>query len=116
MSKAGLWIKMIAAGGILSIGGPFLIYWVTPAEEELIKRYNPDLQRRSLENRQGKQQDFDSFVAKLKDYSRSDKPVWDVAADDEARTRANAVQEQRRVAEEMQKRREEIKRHSISGR
>ena len=76
----------------LGVGGPFLIYWVTPTEEELFKachmtstsnglgltslyqRYNPDLQKRSLQNRQGTQQDFDDFVGKLKEYSRSDKP------------------------------------------
>lgn len=38
------------------------------------QRYNPELQRRSLENRQGKQEDFDNFVGKLKEYSRSEKP------------------------------------------
>lgn len=44
------------------------------SEEELFKRYNPDLQRRSLENRLSKQQDFDKFVSNLKEYSKSDKP------------------------------------------
>jgi len=38
------------------------------------QRYNPELQKRSLENRQGRQQDFDNFVNKLKEYSKSDKP------------------------------------------
>lgn len=41
--------------------------------------------------------------------------VWMVAAEDEARTRANSVDEQRRVADEIQKRRDEIKRHSLNG-
>ena len=101
-----------------------------------MKRYNPELQRRSLENRQGKQQDFDGFVGKLKEYSNSSKPsmyyqlgrihslsadskrmtVWVVAEEDEARTRAKAAQERQRAAEEIEKRREEIRRHSISGR
>lgn len=58
----------------MCIGGPALIYYVTPTEEELFKRYNPDLQKRSLENRHQKQEDFDNFVSKLKEYSRSDKP------------------------------------------
>lgn len=44
------------------------------SEEELFKRYNPDLQRRSLENRLSKQQDFDKFVNNLKEYSKSEKP------------------------------------------
>ena len=53
MSKAGLWIKMLTAyiyistctirllilssGGVMCIGGPALIYYVTPTEEELFK-------------------------------------------------------------------------------
>jgi CBP4 len=62
------------SGATLCIGGPALVYYVTPTEEELFKRYNPDLQRRSLENRLSKQQDFDKFVTNLKEYSKSDKP------------------------------------------
>jgi hypothetical protein len=48
--------------------------WLTPTEEELFLKYNPELQKRSLENRQQKQQDFDDFVNRLKVYSKSDKP------------------------------------------
>lgn len=61
-----------------SIGGPALVYYVSPTEEELFKRYNPDLQKRSLENRNRKQQEFDDFVGHLKEYSKSNKPstLW----------------------------------------
>jgi len=38
------------------------------------QRYNPELQRRSLERRKEKQEDFDGFVGRLKEYSKSDKP------------------------------------------
>ena len=48
--------------------------WLTPTEEELFSRYNPELQRRSLENREQKQEEFDQFVRRLKEYSKSDKP------------------------------------------
>ena len=58
----------------MCIGGPALIYWVSPTEEELFKKYNPELQKRSLENRQRKQEDFEHFVGNLKEYSKSDKP------------------------------------------
>lgn len=78
----------------MCIGGPALIYYVTPTEEELflvrrpnlkqfhlisetnlcLQRYNPELQKRSLERRQEKQEDFDNFVGRLKEYSKSDKP------------------------------------------
>jgi hypothetical protein len=60
--------------GVCAFGGPALIYYVTPTEEELFLKYNPELQKRSLENRIGKQEDFDHFVNKLKEYSKSDKP------------------------------------------
>lgn len=58
----------------MCIGGPALIYYVTPTEEELFLRYNPELQRRSLERRQEKQEDFEQFVGRLKEYSKSEKP------------------------------------------
>ena len=68
-----------------------MIYYVMPTEEELFQvrssissilttvltmgqKYNPELQRRSLANRQEKQEDFDKFVTRLKQYSKSDKP------------------------------------------
>lgn len=41
--------------------------------------------------------------------------VWEVAAEDEARTRANAAEQQQKAAADIQKRREEIKRQSVSG-
>lgn len=41
--------------------------------------------------------------------------VWEVAAEDEAQAKTNAAEEQQRLAAEMQKRREEIKRLSVSG-
>ena len=39
-----------------------------------LQRYNPELQRRSLEKRKEKQEDFDNFVGRLKEYSKSNKP------------------------------------------
>ena len=77
------------------------------------QKYNPDLQKRSLENREQKQQEFDDFVKKLKEYSKSDKPIWVVAAEDEARQRANNTDEQKRIAQEIQKRREKIREESL---
>ncbi len=53
---------------------------MVPSEEELFLKYNPELQKRSLENRYQKQKDFDDFVNRLKEYSKSDKPIWEVQA------------------------------------
>lgn len=47
--------------------------YVQPTEEELFKRYNPDLQKKSLANREQRQKEFDVFVTKLKEQSKSDK-------------------------------------------
>ncbi|KAF1808739.1 hypothetical protein P152DRAFT_404663, partial [Eremomyces bilateralis CBS 781.70] len=55
------------------IGGPALVYYVTPTEEELFKKYNPDLQRRAIQNRQKREEEFDKFVTDLKKHSKSDK-------------------------------------------
>ncbi|CAO1598858.1 Assembly factor cbp4 [Xanthoria calcicola] len=115
MSKAGMYIKMAATFTILSVGGPAMLFYLQPTDEELFKRYNPELQRKSLENRQGRQQDFDNFVTKLKEYSKSDRPIWEAAAQDEARTRANSAEEQKKAAAEIQKRRDEIRRQAING-
>jgi hypothetical protein len=48
--------------------------WVSPSEEELFLRYNPELQKRSLENRVKNQEEFDHFAMKLRELSKSDKP------------------------------------------
>ncbi|KAL8859821.1 MAG: hypothetical protein Q9178_003653 [Gyalolechia marmorata] len=129
MSKAGMYIKMAATFIILSVGGPVALFYFQPTDEELFKlfkhhsnyhsptnqKYNPELQRKSLENREGRQQDFDNFVTKLKEYSKSDRPIWEAAARDEAQTRANSAEEQKKREAEMQKRREEIKRQALHG-
>ncbi|KAI2610467.1 CBP4-domain-containing protein [Hypoxylon sp. NC1633] len=74
--KLGTWIKMLVVGGAVCVGGPALVMWVQPTDEELFKKYNPELQKKSLERRYEKQKDFDEFVTRLKEYSRSDKPIW----------------------------------------
>jgi len=48
--------------------------YLMPTEEELVSRYNPDLKKKSMERRHERQQEFDDFVTKLKEYSKSDKP------------------------------------------
>lgn len=68
---------MIIAGSVCIIGGPALTMWLTPTEEELFKKYSPDLQKRALERREQTQVEFDAYVNKLKEYSKSNKPIWD---------------------------------------
>lgn len=56
------------------VGGPAFVIWVSPTDEELFQKYNPELKKRSLERRFEREQEFDDFVVKLKEYSKSDKP------------------------------------------
>ncbi|WPG98184.1 Hypothetical protein R9X50_00097000 [Acrodontium crateriforme] len=95
------WAKMLVGGAAMCIGGPALVYWVMPTEEELFKRYNPELQARSLANRQERQQEFDDFVGRLKGYSKSNKTVWAEWEQDAERRRKAGVQAEldRRQAE-----------------
>ena len=62
----------------MSVGGPALTYWVVPTEEELRSRYNPDLLKKSIEGRAEREAEFNDFVTKLKEYSKSDKPSTSV--------------------------------------
>ncbi|KAF2810015.1 CBP4-domain-containing protein [Mytilinidion resinicola] len=97
----------------MCIGGPALVMWVTPTEEELFLRYNPELQKRSLENRREKQEDFDQFVTNLKEYSKSDKPIWTVQKEADEQNRRNAAAklrtDQSELAAEVERRRQEIR-------
>ncbi|KAM0712178.1 hypothetical protein Q7P37_011272 [Cladosporium fusiforme] len=104
------WVKMIATGGIFCVGGPALVMYLTPTEEELFTRYNPELQRRSLERRQEKQEDFDNFVGRLKEYSKSDKPIWTAWEKDIERRRKEM--KDAKVAEDAEA---EAKRQEIKG-
>jgi hypothetical protein len=92
-----------------------------------------------LETREANQRNFDDYVTKLKEWSKSDKPsrypspfclrgltrlvvvVWEAAAEAEAKRKSELeakLREQRRQqtleASEIQKRKEEIRRHSTS--
>jgi hypothetical protein len=48
--------------------------WVSPTDEELFQKYSPELKKKSLERRFEREKEFDDFVGKLKEYSKSDKP------------------------------------------
>ncbi|KAG6004646.1 assembly factor cbp4 [Claviceps maximensis] len=78
-----LWTKVLLGGIAISVGGPYLTLKLTPSEEEIRSRYNPDLLKKSIEGREERQQEFDDFVTRLKEYSKSDKPIWVVVKEDE---------------------------------
>ncbi|KAG5970587.1 hypothetical protein E4U55_001563 [Claviceps digitariae] len=114
MSKATnwkVWAKVIVGGTALSVGGPYLTMRLMPTEEELRSRYNPDLLKRSIEGRQEREQEYDEFVTRLKEYSKSDKPLWTVMKEDEERRKqallnAGKVQKMEAETQREQMRRE----------
>lgn len=61
------------SGIALSVGGPTLVQYIRPSDEELVKRYSPELKKRSAEQGDRKEQEFDDYVQKLKEWSKSDK-------------------------------------------
>ncbi|KAK3898938.1 nascent polypeptide-associated complex subunit beta [Staphylotrichum tortipilum] len=108
-----LWAKMAVVGGGIIWGGPALVRYVSPTDEELFQKYSPELQKRSLEGRQERQQEFDDFVMKLKEYSKSDKPIWVVQAEAEKNQgRKAATAEALRLAEEAKARKEEMRKEA----
>ncbi len=48
-------------------------------------------------------------MGKLKEYSKSDKPIWEVAAEDEKNRREGSIQEQQKLMEEMRRRKDEMR-------
>lgn len=64
---------------MVCVGGPALTFWLQPTDEELFQRYNPELQKKSLERRYERQKDFDDFVTRLKEYSKSDKNCTEIS-------------------------------------
>ncbi|KAL2217009.1 hypothetical protein M432DRAFT_468162 [Thermoascus aurantiacus ATCC 26904] len=110
MSRAWTWTKMLGVGLVLCVGGPAFVEYIRPTDEELFKRYNPELQKRSLEERERRQQEFDDYVNKLKEWSKSDKSIWIAAQEYQEKKRkemeaqaARAKEEARIQAEQMRK-------------
>ncbi|KAK4168637.1 hypothetical protein QBC43DRAFT_309319 [Cladorrhinum sp. PSN259] len=108
-----LWTKMLIAGGAACVGGPALVRYVQPTDEELFKKYNPELQKRSLERRFEREKEFDDFVVKLKEQSKSSKPIWIVQREEEEETRRQKkLDETLKLAQEVKERREAIRREA----
>ncbi|KAI1500008.1 CBP4-domain-containing protein [Biscogniauxia marginata] len=110
--RLGTWLKMLVAGGAICIGGPAFVLWVQPTDEELFKKYNPDLQRKSLERRYERQKEFDDFVTQLKEYSKSDKPIWVVQEEAARKRREEMSKRDFASAEEAKARKEAMRKES----
>lgn len=106
------WLKMMAVGGAVCVGGPAFVIWVQPTDEELFQRYNPELQKRSLEGRYQRQKDFDDFVTKLKEHSKSDKPIWIVQEEAIRNQREASLRQDFQHAEEPKARKEAVRKEA----
>ncbi|KAJ5595449.1 uncharacterized protein N7459_001657 [Penicillium hispanicum] len=113
MSRAGLWLKVIAGGILISVGGPAFVEYIRPSDEELVKRYNPDLQKRSAEQGQQRAQEFDDYVTKLKEWSKSDKSIWFAAQEELDKKRAAAEAQRVKAKEESRVQREEMRKEML---
>ncbi|EGX45924.1 assembly factor cbp4 [Orbilia oligospora] len=104
--RAWTYAKMAAASAVMIIGGPALVLYVMPSEEELFNRYSPELQKKVLEERPRRQREMQEFFDQLKEYSKSDKPIWVLQEEDAKRRRKEAVRA------ELQRQREEAARRA----
>lgn len=88
---------------------------ITPAEGEVFKRFNPDLQKRNLELREKRIKDNEEFVSKLIEYSKSDKPIWIVAAEAEKREKEQRIKKEAEESSLQQRVREEMRAAQAQG-
>ncbi|KAI0468983.1 CBP4-domain-containing protein [Xylaria cf. heliscus] len=110
--RLGTWLKMIAVGGGVCVGGPAFVMWIQPTDEELFMRYNPELQKKSLERRYEKQKDFDDFVTRLKEYSKSDKPIWTVQEEAARKYKEESLRKDFQDAADAKERQEAMRREA----
>ncbi|OAA62426.1 cbp4 domain containing protein [Niveomyces insectorum RCEF 264] len=103
---------MLAGGALMCVGGPMLTMYLMPTDEELFKKYNPELQKRSLERREERQQEFNDWVANLKRQSKINKPIWVVQEEEARAAREAKLSETARLAEEAKAQREALRKEA----
>ncbi|PKY02333.1 hypothetical protein P168DRAFT_292406 [Aspergillus campestris IBT 28561] len=113
MSRAGTWLKMLGTGIVICVGGPALVQSIRPTDEELFKRYNPDLQKRSLEEGDRRAQEFDDYVNRLKQWSKSDKSIWYAAQEQQEQKRSEVEAQRSSAKEEARTQREEMRKELL---
>ncbi|KAJ5203770.1 uncharacterized protein N7498_004649 [Penicillium cinerascens] len=113
MSRAGIWFKTAVGGLALCVGGPAMVQWLRPSDEELVKQYSPELKKRSAEQGNSKEQEFDDYVKKLKEWSKSDKSIWFAAKEEQDAKQAQIDAQRRRTKEETRVQREEMRKEML---
>ncbi|BDD61679.1 assembly factor cbp4 [Monascus purpureus] len=113
MSRAGTWFKMLITGTIICVGGPAFVQYIRPTDEELFQRYNKDIQKQSLEEGPRRAKEFDDYVNRLKEWSKSDKSIWIAAQEQADREREQRNAQQARVQEESKNQRDEMRKELL---
>jgi hypothetical protein len=85
------------------------MYYVTPSEGELFKRFSPDLQKRNLEARERRTAEYLDFAGKMREYSKSDKPIWEAAEEAQRKKRAEIIEADRLKGSEEERVRREMR-------
>ena len=92
------------------------MYYVTPAEGELFKRFNPELQKRNIELRSQREENYKDFASKMIEYSKSDKPIWIAEEESRQRVREEILARERKEKEEKDQIAKSIKDEMAAGR
>lgn len=116
MSRGGMYAKMAAVLVLGAIGGPAIMYLVTPEEGELFKRFSPDLQKRNIEMRGEREKNYLELASKMKEYSKSDKPIWIVEQEAAERARSEILRREAQEREEKAKVKAEMRAEAAAGR
>ncbi|KAL4927555.1 uncharacterized protein BDV17DRAFT_292558 [Aspergillus undulatus] len=112
-SQAGTWLKMLGVGIVICVGGPALVQKLRPTDEELFKRYNPELQKRSLEEGDRRAREFDEYVGRLKEWSKSDKSIWFAAQEMEEKRREQQDAQRDQAKEQARLQKEEMRKELL---
>ncbi|KAI1617774.1 hypothetical protein EDD37DRAFT_646604 [Exophiala viscosa] len=94
---------------VFSLGGPALMYYVTPAEGEVFKKFNPELQARNLALKDERMKNYEAFLQELKELSKSDKNMWVAAKEKQKKMQEQFLENEAQEKALQQKMREEMK-------
>ncbi|KAF3910097.1 hypothetical protein AA313_de0202959 [Arthrobotrys entomopaga] len=106
---------MAVASAVLVIGGPALVMYVSPTEEEIFSRYSPELQRKAIAERPRRMKEYQEFLDQLKEYSKSDKPIWVLMEEEAKRKRKDAIRLDRQKKKEEADRRASMLAEQLQG-
>ncbi|KAJ9652309.1 Assembly factor cbp4 [Neophaeococcomyces mojaviensis] len=116
MSRGGMYAKMAAVFLACAAGGPAIMYAVTPSEGDLFKRFSPELQQRNLDMRAERQRNYEDFVEKLKEYSKSDKPIWAAAEEASRKAREDILRKEADERSQRERMKAEMRAEAAGGR